>query len=386
MKKFYPVFALVLSLAILEGCKSASKSYNKGNYHEAVDIAVKKLQKDPHNEELKYVLRKAYKAAIEDHESRIRQHSNGSNELKWEFIHSEYASMQNLYEAIRRSPEAYSAIQPKEYSVELEEYSIKAADVRIDRGTKWMVRPDVKGDRVNYRNAYNEFYAASQFRRNDSRIMDMMEEAYELAVVNIVIAPFNDFGFRFTSNHDNALRNLENEILRNLRHHAGGKFTKFYSQWDAQTKNLKIDQFIDFKMNTVNIGRTKDETNTREVYKDVVTKEIVHKPDSIEKVYSRVYAKITTTKRTMESDATLHVNIRDGRGKWLWNDQFRGSHKWVTEFASYTGDERALTDADKQTVNKQQQTPPNEEEVMRNLVNDIGNSLNLKIRDYYARY
>jgi hypothetical protein len=46
MKKIYFLFFIALS-TWLAGCKSASKLYQKGNYDEAVQVAVKKLQKDP---------------------------------------------------------------------------------------------------------------------------------------------------------------------------------------------------------------------------------------------------------------------------------------------------------------------------------------------------
>ena len=44
MRKIYTLFTLGIVL-LITGCKSASKLYDKGNYDEAVQVAVKKLQK-----------------------------------------------------------------------------------------------------------------------------------------------------------------------------------------------------------------------------------------------------------------------------------------------------------------------------------------------------
>ena len=49
MRKIYTLISITLFLSAV-GCKTASKLYDKGNYDEAVELAVKKLQKKPDNE------------------------------------------------------------------------------------------------------------------------------------------------------------------------------------------------------------------------------------------------------------------------------------------------------------------------------------------------
>jgi hypothetical protein len=136
----------------------------------------------------------------------------------------------------------------------------------------------------------------------------------------------------------------------------------------------------------MNIGRVRDEVNKREVSKEIVVKEIVYRPDSIVKEYKKVFATIHTTKRTMNSTGNMLVNIRDGNGRWLWSDDFKGSHNWVTEFATYTGDERALSESDKELLNRSRNFPPHEDDIMRQIINDINSNLNSRLRDYYNRY
>ena len=117
----------------------------------------------------------------------------------------------------------------------------------------------------------------------------------------------------------------------------------------------------------------------------MVIREIVYRPDSIVKEYGRVYADITTTRRTMNSDAILQVNVRNATGGWLWSDNFTANHSWSTEFASYTGDARALSESDKQLVNRRQEQPPREEEIIRCLMDEINNTALYRIRNYFNR-
>ena len=80
--KLYTVLFSGMAL-LMVSCKSASKLYEKGRYDEAVELAAKKLQKDPDDAKLLSTLRNAYQYAVDDHQSRIRSYHESSNELKW---------------------------------------------------------------------------------------------------------------------------------------------------------------------------------------------------------------------------------------------------------------------------------------------------------------
>ncbi len=376
MGKIYTLIALVL---LVTGCKTASKLYDKGNYDEAVELAVKKLQKKPDNE-MRSLLQGAYHYAVDDHENRIRQLNDNTNELKWEWIHSEYISLQRLYDAIRRSPEAMSIVNPQDYSSFLTTYADKAAEVRYERGMHWMEN----NDKLSFRNAYNEFSVALQYQPGDIDLAEKRSEAYENAVINVVVRPIDNYGYRYSSYNTNEFRNLENDLFRQLQYNTGNQFVRFYNSWDATGQNIRADQFIDFRFTTIDIGRTRDEKSTREVSKDIVVKETVYRPDSVVKEYKKVFAKITTTRRTMSSAGNMQVNVRDADGHWLWSDNLRGDHDWCTEFSTYTGDERALSDSDKELLNRRQNYPPQNDEIIRCIINEINNNTLNRVRNYYS--
>ncbi|MDP9229371.1 MAG: hypothetical protein M3O67_01715, partial [Bacteroidota bacterium] len=293
----------------------------------------------------------------------------------------EYASLQKLYDVIRRSPEAFSIIKPADYSSFITTYREKAGDVYYERGMRWME----KDDKETYKKAYREFHNALRFKQGDITIRQKMDEAYNAAVTNVVLLPMQDFGYSYSSN-SNTMQNFENEVIRNLQNHVNNDFVRFYSGWDARSHHIEPDQEIEMRLNNLNIGHIHDDRQTREVSKEVVIKETVYKPDSIVKQYGRVYAKITTTKRTMISEGNLNINIRDDRGRWLWNDNFRGDHYWATEFATYTGDERALSEQDKQLLNHREDYPPREEDIVEAITRNINNDMLYRVRDFYNRF
>ena len=116
-------------------------------------------------------------------------------------------------------------------------------------------------------------------------------------------------------------------------------------------------------------------------------KETVYKPDSVIKQYAKVKAIVTTTQRTMSSQGILSINVRDTKGRPLWSDNVVGNSSWSTSFSSYTGDERALSDTDKTSLNQNNNSnPPTEDQIMENLMRQIQNDLSYRLRHYYTRY
>ena len=378
-----PYFLLLAGIILFTfSCKTPSKLYQKGNYDEAVELAAKKLQKDPNDSKLPGIIQSAYRYAVNDHESRIRSNSESTNELRWEWMYNEYASLQRMYDAIYRAPSVFNLVKPVDYSPYLVTYSEKAGDVRYARGLSFMQ----SNDKQSFRNAYREFQAAQRFKPGNIDVLQKMNDAYEYAVTNVVILPMEQqYGFRYSS-YNNSYQNFDEHLLRNLQFNSGNEFLKFYSDWDARSRNLRADMVVDMRLSTMNIGRYFDDRSRRQVSKEVVIKEIVFRPDSVVKVYGKVVADITTTKRIMHSDAMLQVNVRDANGGWLWSDNINSNYSWNTEFATYTGDVRALSESDKQLVDRRQEQSPREEEIIRCLMDEINNNALYRIKNYFNRY
>src|SRR5690349_22902114 len=114
MTKLY-FFAIAASLFICS-CKSASKSYQKGDYTDAIERGVKKLQKDPYDYETRDLVQKSYTYTVNEHEDQIRMLTNSKSDNRYDRIYQEYVALQNLYQTIHAYPEAAKWIKAKDYS------------------------------------------------------------------------------------------------------------------------------------------------------------------------------------------------------------------------------------------------------------------------------
>lgn len=381
MKPILCFLTFIFLSTFIISCKTATKLYEKGNYDEAVQMAAKKLQKKPGDKELLTIIQSAYHYAVNDHEGRIHNYSESNNELKWEWMYYEYVSLQNMYDAIHKSPDVYDIVKPFDYSGYLVTYSEKAGDTRYNRGIAFMQRYDKK----SYQDAYREFQAALRFIPGDRDAITKMNEAYEYAVINVIVLPMQQVGGFVYSSYTVGGNNLDDQMIRNLQNNSGNEFVKFYGAWDARSRNIRTDKVLAMQLTTLNVGHYQDIKSTRKASKEVLIKETVYKPDSVVKEYAKVYADITTTKRSMYSNARLQVTIRDENGSWLWTDNFPATHSWTTDFSTYKGDARALSDNDKTIINREPGIPPSQNEIVQCMLDEINHNALYRIRSYFSR-
>jgi hypothetical protein len=377
--KLYFLLSIAFSITLFS-CKNAQKLYQQGNYDAAVELAAKKLQKKPGDAKMIDVLQNAYRFAVEDHESRVRNYSNSNTDLRYENIYREYSQLQYLYEAIRRSPSVFDIVQPTDYSSFVSTYKEEAGNARYERGLELLDQ----NNKQSSRDAYIEFQKALALKPGDLAIKQKIEEAYANAVTNVVILPLTRYGFQYGSyNFD--YQNFNYNILHYLNNNGRSQFVKYYSQAGPGSQGVRVDNTVDMRFSDVNIGRYRDQRHTREVSKQVVAKEIIIKKDSVVKEYITVKAKITTITRTIQADGLLQATVRDYNDRRLWSDTYRGDYTWTYSFATYTGDERALSDEDKKIINQREQWPPSNDEIIRIIMDDIQRKTECGISDYFNR-
>jgi hypothetical protein len=378
MTKLYSL-VFVGSLFFMFSCKTASKSYQKGDYTDAIERGVKKLQKDPYDYETRDLVQKSYNYTVNEYEDQIRILSNSNTDSRFEKIYSQYAALQNLYQTVHAYPAVAQIIKTRDYSEFVASYRDKAAEAHLDKAAKWMS----EGTKESYREAYKEYNVALQYRNEDFNLRRKRDSVYNIAITKVLVAPIQNLG---GSQYGSAyqLQNFQRDVIRTLSYNMNNEFVKFYNDFEAKSNNVTPDQIMELNLSRISIGQPNDNKTTREISKEVVTKETVYKEDSVIKQYSTVKARITTTKRILLSQGDLYITVRDTKGMVIWNDRFTGEHKWQAEFSSYTGDERALSDTDKTQLNQSQYNPPTEDQIMQELLRQIQNDLTNRLRSYYT--
>ena len=380
MTKFYSLL-LGCTIVVAFSCKTASKSYQKGNYDDAIERGVKKLQKDPYDYETKDLVQKSYNYAVSQHEDQIRILSNSRNDSRYERIYQEYAELQRLYDMVHEYPAVAQIIKTTDYSEYVNTYRDKTADMHIEKAEKWQS----EGTKQAYREAYKEYNVALRYKPEDYQLRRKRDSAYDAALTKVIISPVQNYGgYQYGSMYE--LQNFQRDVIRTLSYNMNNEFVKFYSENEARNKDITPDQILELNLSRISVGQPNDSRSSRHLSKEVVVKEIVYRPDSVVKQYATVKGTITTTKRTLLSQGDLFVTVRDTKGRVIWNDRFTGKHKWQAEFEGFNGDERVLSENDKNLLNQTNYNPPTEEQIMEELLKRIQDDLTYRLRSYYTRY
>ncbi|RPD50583.1 hypothetical protein [Paracnuella aquatica] len=383
MTKIY--ITAVLFLFAFAACKSAQKMYDRGNYAEAIERSIRKLQKEPNDATAKSILKDAYREAVARQEGEIRTVLNSASENRYEQAYRQYANLQQLYHSVQQVPAAARAVAATDYASFVETYRNKAADVRLERAEKWMDDETITG----YREAYREYQAAQRLKPNDVDIKKQVQYALDMATLKILVVPIDLQGSNYYySNSSYQMRNFQDRLVRKLNIHSGSEFVRFITEWEGRSRDIVPDEILEMRMSRLVIGRPYDQSETRTVQKEVVVKETVYKKDSVVKEYATVKARIATTRRMLVSEASLFLTTRDAGGRILWNDEFRGEHRREAKFVTYTGDERALSNTDKELIknNKPEDIRvPREDEIVEDLMQQIESDLAQRLRQHYQR-
>ncbi|SKA45872.1 hypothetical protein SAMN04488128_107130 [Chitinophaga eiseniae] len=367
----------LLACILLWGCRSGEKLYNKGKYDNAVTAFVKKLQRKPQDATALQLLPEAYRQAQKMHEDRVNNLLRSNNQLKWEPIRNEYRTMQRLYDAIHSSPAALKIVTPKDYSNAITGALENAAETRYDRGTALMQR----GDKASARKAYDEFGAALKLIPNYRDAQARKDDAFQAGVVYVVVSEVDVRSPYFQFSADQ----FRDYLVRSLQQRNVNRFVVFYDERTARNENLRPDQYIALRFQDFVVGQTYVDRARREVSKEIVTSTTKDTTGKTINTYTTVRATIVTTKTTVESRGLLDYQIADiSNGKILRSDRIPGSYTWFNQFATYTGDSRALSEADMASIGGRDLPPPPPQELFMEFTRPIYNQLEKDLRDYYA--
>jgi len=336
---------------ILTGCATGKNAFDKGDYETALDRAVNRLQSNPSNKKAQDVLMDGYRVASQYHLRRIQQLDKSADTFKWETIYSEYAALNRYYNDIQRCPACLDLVNPKEYLQEQENAASQAADVQVELGKQALEMNTIESGRQ----AFGHFQRALRFNGAISGIDSLLTEARSMGTIRVLVEPIPV--------HSRSLE-LTNEYFANRMYEfldgfSRDRFVQFYSQADMDAYDISPDHILSMEFDDFVLGQTLVESKTKEIKRDsVVVGQFKDKEGVNHDVYGTVKADFTTYRKTLASTGILNFEIRDAySNQVLIQRKLGGEDIWQYEWASFNGDERALT-KDEIRMSKQKEIPP----------------------------
>lgn len=366
---------VVLSLIIF-GCSAGRRSFEKGNYDQAVYKAVNRLQQNTRSQKALQTLSDAYRYAVEDHLDKIREAKLSSDVLRWETVISEYENLRALADEIKRCPSCRDAVPlPQKYTTEIAEAQLNAASIRYARGIRLLE----ERSRQSAKQAWFDFEKAGQLIPEYKDVNQKMEDAYWAAVIKVVVEPVE----LRRSVYQLSNEYFQNKIYEYLENYERRSFIKFYTPKEARKQDLVPDQVLSLNFDDFVVGQTYVKERVEEVSRVSVK---LGTADG-KSVYGTVRAKVSVYEKTISSAGLLNVEVIDWKTKnTLTQEKMQGSFVWSDKWGSYKGDERALGKEYKTLISRRESLAPPPQELFLEFTKPLYAQLTDKIRKFYSRY
>lgn len=367
MKHF---LGIVLGIVLLDSCSSGKALLKQGDYYDAVLQSVSRLRQNPDHKKSREVLSLSYQFAVNFIESDIQNQQTSNANFKWKQTVQSYQKINTLYEQIRTSPGALQVIpNPVSRYKELADAKTKAAEETYEAGIQYML----KNTREDAKRAYFLFTEANGYSPGYRESIEMMEQSKFNATLKVMVEPevsnLNEWTFQ--------------QVIFGYR---GNEFVRFYTPAEVQEQNLqRIDQHLRLTYNGYSESRPttsrKEETFRDSVKVSEKTVNNIKIP-----VYEKISAKMITFEKSITARGDITLYIEDAANSAiLKNTEIADDERWAERWATCTGDQRALSEANRKLCGVKEPVIP------RNfLVNQtkrgLDNKLNSALAAFYRNY
>lgn len=372
---------IVISVLVLFACSSGKKAYERGDYYEAVLKSVSRLRQNPDHSKSLEALKNAYPLAVEFYENEARNEIASNSNYKWKNAIQSYSYINTLYEAIRQCPGCKKAVpNPKNYYAEIGPLKEKAAEESYTAGIDALM----KGNRNDAKKAYFNFVDAQNFVPGYKDVIEYLDKAKDVATLKVILeqipvpARYNLSGGFFQDKVEEFLRSNYTE----------GTFIRFYTPEEANVVKLaSADQIIRIQFDDFSVGNSSLKEKEETVSKDSVKVGEAKIDGKVVPVYNTVKAKLTTYRKELTSNGLLSMIVVDAKTSGvLTHRKFNGEYVWVSQWARFNGDDRALSDQQLKMCKLREQQPPNPQDLFLEFTKPIYNQLVPAIKGFYQNY
>jgi len=376
MKPF--ITCLLAAMVVFAACKSTKKLFEEGQYDKALYSALDDLRKKPDNATAASILPQAYNEAVNKYESSIAAASTGSRSAqKLDIIYRDYVALQKMYTSIAATPAAFSHVSAKNYATDVSTAADNAAEFRYEAGMQLLQR----GDRLSAQKAYENFRQVSGYVQGYKDTDDKKAEAYDLAIINVLVDKFDQ---RFNNFQVNG-NFFQNDIVYSLNNIGNSHYYKFYNTGEPRAREVRADQFMDINVYDIWFGQMGSRRESYTVSKEITEKDKDDKEGKKTRTYT-VTATVNVTRRLIDSRASMDYRVTDAASRrMIVSDRISANYTWEKLTGSYTGDQRALSDKDWAIIRGAYSEQPSYDELYRELTRQLMNQFDSRMRSIYGR-
>ncbi len=358
-----------LAAFIIDSCSSGKSALKKGDYYDAVLESIHRLRGSPDNKKAKQVLEQGYPLAIEYIETSIQNGITAEDPKKWRNAVKGYEQINYINDQIKTSLGAMKVIQkPVTRFNELAAAKKKAADESYEEGITELM----KNTRENSKQAYYDFKDANSFEPGYRESIEMMTQAEFNATLRVAYEEINASRINYGS-----LQPVVNSLQR--------LFLSFKPV--AQKDTVPPQQYLRIIYNGYQGSGSPAMTSSSEnLSRQIKTGEKKGADGKVQDIMETVTAKITYYRRYKNTSSNAAFTITDvATNAVLQDEHVVGNANWQYDWATYSGDARALN-SNQVNLTKRKEAFPNEQELFNQSMRNLENNLGSQLKSFYSRY
>lgn len=389
MKNFTIITVLFLALSSCVGRKQIEKQLNTGNYDQAINNALKKLETNKNakrKQDYVLMLRDAYYKVVEDNHYRINQLKQDGNPEYYETIYNLYTrldSRQNSIKSVLPLQIDGKTIKFKfnNYTSDIIDYKSKVSDYKYSQARQLLSSLD----KYNAREAYGLLEDVEYINPNFKDVRSLMDQAHFKGTDFVIVSVKNETNQIVPTRLEEELLDFDtyglNDNFWTLYHANASAEINYDYAMQLQLKRINISPEHVYEKEYVREAEIVDGweyvlDENGNVAKDSSGNDI--KQDKIVRILARL-SEVQQVKSTQVIGQVVFTDLKQNQVL----ESFPIDSEFIFEnfYGRFRGDRRALSDDDKRLLgNRAIPFPTNEQ-----MVYDTNEDLKLKLKDIIKR-
>ncbi|AQG79062.1 hypothetical protein [Spirosoma montaniterrae] len=373
-------------LALLTACSSGNTALRHGHYDLAVQRASHRLSQKPGWSKRGHVLaplvlKAAFVRAYEQRQNTIRQLSAGTEPFRWERVYAEYENLQKLTDNAAKCTNCadWLSAYPISYrDQQTETRQLAAADRYQVAEQAFALREE---NRLAAKDAFLNYRKAAEWVPDFRQAQAKAQDALPFAVLRVVVEPLSPTR-EISATENTQLQGLIFEQIG--RNDAPSPFVRLYPPDENAGEGYPIHEAVQMQVTDYSSYNEHVSSSCTTVYSNQEYKVGEKKINDSTKVdiMEKVKGTLTTFRREITAGLTLRMRAIDTQtGQERWNEPVWESRSWVTEWQTFSGDDRALNG---HSLKSADSFPPSRWSFYDSMRDELARDVARRLRNRYA--
>lgn len=383
MKNFTIITVLFLALSSCVGRKQIEKQLNTGNYDQAINNALKKLETNKNakrKQDYVLMLRDAYYKVVEDNHYRINQLKQDGNPEYYETIYNLYTRLDSRQNSIKNVlPLQINGKTIKfkfnNYTSDIIDHKSKVSDYKYSQARQLLS----SSDKYNAREAYGLLEDIERINPNFKDVRSLMDQAHFIGTDFVIVSVINETNQIVPTRLEEELLDFDtyglNDNFWTLYHANASAEINYDYAMQLQLKRINISPEHVYEKEYVREAEIVDGweyvlDENGNVAKDSSGNDI--KQDKIVRVLARL-SEVQQIKSTQVIGQVVFTDLKQNHVL----ESFPIDSEFIFEnfYGRFRGDRRALSDDDKRLLGNRAVPFPTNEQMVYDTNEDLKQKL-----------